>query len=141
MVTGRGGTGVRETMLVVVTTNSADTADVIAWLGPQHFDDDVIVASGFYAGVAALAGGWRAVVLDVGAPDSRDSWRLAELRHRAGEATYVVVTDATELAQLAGALQTDLAVTSVSRLPPVREMLVSEESLVGDQTSCRRAMR
>ena len=141
MVTGRGVAGMRETLLVIVTTNAADTADVVAWLGPQHFADNVVVATGYYAGVAALAVGWRAVVLDIGAPGGRDSWRLAELRHRAKDATYVVVADATEVPQLAGALHADLAVTSVTGLPPAREVLLSDEPLVDDQTIWRRTMR
>jgi len=130
MVTGRAGTGSAETLLVVVTTNPSDTADVLAWLGPQHFTHDVAVASGFYAGAAALTMRRPVVVLDIGAPGGRDSWRLAELRHRGKDATYVVVADATELPHLSGALRTDLAVTSVSRLPPVREMLLTASSPV-----------
>lgn len=130
MVTGRADTGNARTLLVVVTTNPSDTADVLAWLGPQHFAHDVTVASGFYAGVAALAMRRPIVVLDVGAPGGRESWRLAELRHRGYDATYAVVADATELPQLSGALRTDLVVTSVSQLPPVREMLLTASSPV-----------
>ena len=141
MITGRTGTGLTQTLLVVVTTNPSDTADVLAWLGPQNFADDVAVVSGFYAGVAALTARRRVVVLDVGAPDGRDSWRLAELRSRATKVTWVVVADATELPHLSGALHTDLAVTSVTRLPPVREMLVTKGLPVDDQTICRRTTR
>jgi len=130
---------------VVVTTNPADTGEAVAWLRPQLSAGDVVAVSGYYAGVAALVSGRRAVVLDVGPSGGRDSWRLAELRHRgtAGrdDVAYVVVADATQLPQLSGALQTDLAVTSVSRLPPLRELLVSEEPLVDDQTIWRRTMR
>jgi hypothetical protein len=129
------------TLLVVVTTNPADTADAAAWLRSQLPADDVTVATGFYAGVAALAAGTRAIVLDVGPPDGRDSWRLAELQHRGHDVAYVVVADATVLPQLSGALHTDLAVTSISRLPPLRELLVTEEPLVDDQTIWRRTTR
>lgn len=141
MITGRAGTGLSQTLLVVVTTNPSDTADVVAWLGPQNFAEDVAIVSGFYAGVAALTARRRVVVLDVGAPDGRDSWRLAELRNRGNKVTWVVVADATELPHLCGALHTDLAVTSVTRLPPVREMLVTKGLPVEDQTICRRTTR
>lgn len=147
MTTGHGdGDGVAHThatrtALVVVTTNPADTADVIAWLGPHLFPDDVAIVSGFYAGIAALTAGLRAVVIDIGTPDGRDTWRLAEFRHRGGDVAYVVVADASFLPQLSGALDTDLAVTSVDRLPPLRELLVTGEALAADQTSWRRTMR
>ena len=141
MITGHGDEGIEGTRLVVVTTNTADTAEVAAWLRHQLSADDVTVATGFYAGVAALAAGPRAIVLDVGPPDGRDSWRLAELRHRGRDVAYVVVADATVLPQLTGALHTDLAVTSVNRLPPLRELLLSDEPLDDDQTIWRRTMR
>ncbi|MDQ1684646.1 MAG: hypothetical protein QOC82_1383 [Frankiaceae bacterium] len=145
MVTGSGGAK-SGTLLVFVTTNPADSAEVADWLRPQLATDEVTVANGFYAGVAALAAGSRAIVLNVGPPDGQDSWRLAELRHRGvpsstEEVAYVVVADATVLPQLSGVLRTDLAVTSVGRLPPLRELLVSEEPLVDDQTIWRRTMR
>jgi hypothetical protein len=131
-----------ETLLVVVTTNAADTAEVVGWLRPQLGADDVAAVSGFYAGVAALGSGRRAVVVDAGPPNGRESWRLAELRHRGGaDVAYVVVADATQIPQLSGALQTDLAVTSADRLPPLRELLVTEEPLVDDQTIWRRTTR
>jgi hypothetical protein len=131
-----------ETLLVVVTTNAADTAEVLAWLRPQLGTDDVAAVSGYYAGVAALGAGQKAVVLDAGPPNGRESWRLAELRHHGGsEVAYVVVADAIQLPALSGALQTDLAVTSVDRLPPLRELLVSDEPLVDDQTIWRRTTR
>lgn len=130
------------TVLVVVTTNAADTTEVAAWLRAQLPDGEVAVVSGFYAGVAALASGRRAVILDAGPSGGRDSWRLAELRHRGGsDVAYIVVADATYLPQLSGALQTDLAVTSVDRLPPLRELLVTEEPLFDDQTIWRRTTR
>jgi hypothetical protein len=141
MITGNGDAERWATRLVVITTNPTDTADVVAWLGPGLFPDDVAVVSGFFAGVAALNVGRRAVVVDMGIPDERDSWRLAELRHRGRDAAYVVVADATFLPQLAGALSTDLAVTSASRLPPLRELLVSKTPLADDQTIWRRTMR
>lgn len=138
MITGSRGNAA--TRLVVVTTNASDTADVLAWLGPRLFPQ-VAVVSGFHAGMAALRRGTCAVVIDLGAPDGRESWRLAELRGLRRDATYVVVADAIDLPHLSGALRTDLAVTSVSRLPPMRELLVTEEPLVDDQTIWRRTMR
>jgi len=141
MIAGNGDAGVSGTRLVVVTTNPADTAEVVAWLHTQLSVHDVAVATGFYAGVAALAAGPRAIVLDVGPPDSRDSWRLAELRHRGRDVAYVVLADATVLPHLTGALHTDLAVTSVNRLPPLRELLVTDEPLADDQTIWRRTTR
>jgi hypothetical protein len=160
MTTGHGERA-QATRLVVVTTNAADSAAVAAWLAPQVPAADVATAVGFYAGVAAIDAGRRAVVLDVGAPDGQDGWRLAELRERrtatgSPEVTYLVVADATHLPQLSGALGTDLAVTSVDRLPPLREVLVTdvpvtdvlaidEASLddvaADDQTNWRRTMR
>lgn len=134
MITGRGD-------LVVVTTNASDTADVLAWLQAKLAPGDVTVASGFHAAVGALRRGRRAIVVDIGAPDGRDGWRLAELRDCGPDATFAVVADATHLPDLAGALRTDLAVTSVSRLPPLRELLVTDEPLVDDQTIWRRTMR
>jgi hypothetical protein len=124
-----------------VTTNASDTADALAWLQAKLTPGDITVATGFYAAVAVLGGNWRAVVVDIGAPDGRDGWRLAELRHRAGDATFAVVADAVHLPQLAGALCTDLAVTSAGRLPPLRELIVTDEALVDDQTIWRRTMR
>ena len=55
--------------------------------------------------------------------------------------TYAVVADSIDLPFLSGALQADLAVTSVSRLPPLREVLMTDEPLVDDQTIWRRTMR
>lgn len=129
------------TRLVVVTTNRSDTADVVAWLGPRLVPDHVAIVSGFHSGMAALGAGPRVVVIDLGPPEERESWRLAELRHRRRDATYVVVADATHLPYLSGALHTDLAVTSVGLLPPLRELLVTGEPLVDDQTIWRRTMR
>ncbi|MBV9097807.1 MAG: hypothetical protein JO079_07100 [Frankiaceae bacterium] len=134
MTTGHG-------VLVVVTTNASDTADVVALLQAKVFPGDITVATGFYAAVAALGGDSRAIVADIGAPDGRDGWRLAELRNRGADATFAVVADATHLPQLAGALQTDLAVTSARQLPPLRELIVTDEALVDDQTIWRRTMR
>lgn len=141
MITGNGDAQPTETLLVVVTTNPVDTDDVVAWLRPQLAARDVTVARGFYAGVAAIKGGCRAIVLDIGAPDGRDSWRLAELRHCGHDVSFVVLADATVLPQLSGALRTDLAVTSVHRLPPLRELLVTDQPLVDDQTIWRRTTR
>ncbi|MDQ1748534.1 MAG: hypothetical protein QOD07_2797 [Frankiaceae bacterium] len=134
MTTGHGA-------LVVVTTNASDATEAVAWLQAKLAPGDITVATGFYAAVAAMGGEWRALVLDIGAPDGRDGWRLAELRHRAGDATFAVVADAVHLPQLGGALRTDLAVTSAGRLPPLRELIVTDEPLVDDQTIWRRTMR
>lgn len=139
--TEHGSTRATRTDLVVVTTNPGDTADVVAWLGPQLFPDNVAVVSGFFAAVAAITSGRRAVVVDIGTPDGRDGWRLAELRNRGRDIAYVVVADASLLPHLAGALRTDLAVTSAGRLPPLRELLLTKEVLVDDQTIWRRTMR
>lgn len=140
MITGSGNRGAAGTRLAVVTTNAADTADVLAWLQPLP-RADVAVTAGYYAGVAAFTAGRRAVVVEIGAPEGRESWRLAELRQRSRDVTYVVVADATLLPHLSGALRTDLAVTSVSRLPPLRELLVTDYRLADDQTIWRRTMR
>ena len=129
------------TVLVVVTTNAADMSAMETWLLPQLDISDVVLARGFYAGVAAIERRVRAVVVDVGVPDGRDDWRLAELRARRQDAAFVVVADATHLPMLAGALQADIAVTTVSALPPLRELLVSDEPVVTDQASWRRSSR
>jgi hypothetical protein len=129
------------TVLVVVTTNAADMAAMESWLVPQLAAADVALAQGFYAGVSAIERRVRAVVIDVGLPDGRDDWRLAELRARRNEAAFVVVADAVHLPMLAGALHADLAVTKVGALPPLRELLVTDEPLVRDQATWRRTSR
>lgn len=134
------------TVLVVVTTNDADTAAITDWLRPQLNDEHVVRVTGFYAAVSALERRPRAVVVNVG-PDhtdvshQREDWRLAELRVRARDAAFVAVADATMLPMLAGATHADLAVTSVDRLPPLRELLLTDEPVVTDQTSWRRTRR
>jgi len=129
------------TVLVVVTTNPTDMAALDAWLRPQLPAADVVLASGFYAAVSAIERRVRAVVVDVGPPDGRDDWRLAELRARRDDAAFVVVADDVHLPMLAGTLHADLAVTTVSDLPPLREMLITDEPVLPDQTSWRRTSR
>jgi len=129
------------TVLVVITTNDADTAAIAEWLRPQLTEMQVVQATGFYAAMSALERRARAVVIDVGTEHGRDDWRLAELRGRARGAAFVVVADAVHLSMLAGATRADLAVTSVDRLPPLRELLLTDEPVVTDQTSWRRSRR
>jgi hypothetical protein len=90
--------------------------------------------------MAALHEGRRIVVADVGIETGRDCWRLAELRHRASDATIVVVADATLLPAFSRELRSDLAVTGVAALPPLRELLVTAAPVL-DQTSRRRSTR
>src|SRR4051812_2048115 len=127
------------TVLVVITTNAADTKAISAWLGPQFSDGEVVQAAGYYAAVSAIERRPRAVVVDVGFPDGRDHWRLAELPSRRADAAFVVVADATVLPGLAGAAQADLAVTSAADLPPLRELLLTDEPVVTDRTRSPRA--
>lgn len=134
------------TVLVVITTNAADTGAVTEWLRGRLTTEQVARANGFYAAISALESRPRAVVVDLGAESSsaswgRDDWRLAELRARAREAAFVVVADAVVLPMLAGATHADLAVTSADRLPPLREVLLTDEPVVDDQTSWRRSSR
>jgi len=129
------------TVLVVVTTNAADMAAMAAWLRPQLADGDLVLARGYFAGVAAIERHVPAVVVDIGLPDGHADWRLAELRARRHDAAFVVLADASHLPMLAGALQADLAVAKVSELPPLRELLVSDEPVVSDQASWRRTSR
>jgi hypothetical protein len=129
------------TVLVVITTNGCDTAAIAAWLGPQLPDGEVVTATGYYAAMSALDRQPRAVVADVGLPQGRDDWRLAELRARRGDAAFVVVADATLLAMLSGATRADLAVTCVDDLPPLRELRLTDEPLIADQTNWRRTRR
>lgn len=119
-------------MLLVVTTNAADTAAMAEWLRPQLPDADVVTASGYYAAVSALNASPRVVVADVGAPSGRDDWRLAELRSRTAGVAVVVLADAAHVEELSGPLHADLAVTSLRRLPPLRELLVNDEPVVAD---------
>jgi hypothetical protein len=127
------------TVLVVVTTNASDTKAIAAWLGPQLAEGEVVQAAGFYAAVSAIERRPRAVVIDIGHPDGRDDWRLAELRARETAAAFVVVADATLLPQLSGATRADLAVTTVADLPPLRELLLTDEPVVTDRARSPRA--
>jgi hypothetical protein len=129
------------TVLVVVTTDAEDSTAIADWLRPQLATDEVIRVTGFYAAMSLLERRPRAVVVDVGAEQGRHDWRLAELRGRAPGAAFVVVADAAHLAMLAGAIRADLAVTSAGRLPPLRELLLTDEPIVADQTSWRRSRR
>lgn len=130
------------TVLVVVVTNTTDAATMSQWLAPQLPDGQVVVAQGYYAGVAAVDRRARAVVIDVGSPIGRDDWRLAELRERQPDATFIVVADASLIPALASTVRADLAAPSVADLPPLRELLVTDEPVVrGDQTSWRRSSR
>lgn len=128
--------------LVAVTTDPLTTAELRAWLEQGVGDDRVVVRRGFYAGIAALAADPLVLVVDVGPPSDRDSWRLAELRQRASGATVVVVADALLLPALTGALHADLAVTKVEDLPPLRELTVgAAPRLRSTQTMRRRSAR
>ena len=127
------------TVLVVITTNAADTNAISAWLGPQLTDSEVVQAAGYFAAVSAIERHPRAVVIDVGFPEGRDHWRLAELRSRQADAAFVVVADATLLPGLAGAARADLAVTSAADLPPLRELLLTDEPVVTDRAGSPRA--
>lgn len=121
------------TVLVVVTTNTADTRAIAAWLGPQLPAGEVTQATGYFAAVSVFERRPRAAVIDVGYPEGRDDWRLAELRSRQPDAAFVVVADATLLPRLAGATKADLAVTTATDLPPLRELLLTDEPLVTDR--------
>lgn len=127
------------TVLVVVTTNATDTQAIAAWLGPQLPDGQVVRVAGYFAAVSAIERKPRAVVIDVGFPEGRDDWRLAELRSRTSDAAFVVVADATLLPRLAGATKADLAVNSAGDLPPLRELLLTDEPLVTDRAGSPRA--
>ncbi|HMC71192.1 MAG TPA: hypothetical protein VKJ07_18690 [Mycobacteriales bacterium] len=127
------------TVLVVVTTNASDMRAIAAWLGPQLPDGEVVQASGYFAAVSAIEQRPRAVVIDVGFPEGRDDWRLAELRSAQPHAAFVVVADASLLPRLAGATKADLAVTSAADLPPLRELLLTDEPLVTDRAGSPRA--
>jgi len=127
------------TVLVVITTNAGDTAAIVAWLRPQLPDGEVVRAAGYFAAVSALDRRSRAVVVDVGYLEGRDDWRLAELRARQPEAAFVVVADATLLARIAGTTRADLAVTSTADLPPLRELLLTDEPVVTDRAGSPRA--
>src|SRR3954452_14214482 len=127
------------TGLGVVTTNAADTKAISAWLGPQFSDGEVVPAAGYFAAVSAIERRPRAVVVDVGFPEGRDHWRLAELRSRQADAAFVVVADAALLPRLAGAAKADLAVTRVAPLPPLRELLLTDEPVVTDRAGSPRA--
>lgn len=122
------------TVLVVVTTNAADSAAIATWLGPQLPAGEVLQAAGYFAAVTALEQRPRALVVDVGVPEGHDDWRLGELRARQRDAAFVVVADATLLPRLAGTTAADLAVTSPRALPPLRELLLTDEPVVTDHT-------
>lgn len=125
----------RGTELVVVTTNAADLAAVGSWIRPQLSGGDLAVVTGYFAVAGAVAAGIPVVVADVGLPDGRTDWRLAELRRHGADLSVVVVADAVHLPMLSGALRADLAVTSVAGLPPLRELLVGVESASDELTS------
>jgi hypothetical protein len=129
--------------LVAVTTNAADTAELVDWLERQLPARTVTTCAGYYAAVAALSSGVPVAVVETPLIDARDEWRLAELRARAPEATILVVADATLLPALTGALRADLAVTRTADLPPLRELqLTSTPAVETDgQTSRRRSSR
>src|SRR6478672_11651723 len=127
--------------LVVITTDASTTRELADWLGAQLSDGTVAVRAGFYAGMTAIARDFAVVIMEVGFPDERDVWRLAEVRTRAAEAAVVVVADATLLPRLAGPLRPDLAVRSTADLPPLRELLVSGTTSLNDQTMRRRSRR
>jgi hypothetical protein len=129
------------TVLVVVTTNTSDTAAIAEWLEPQLAEGEVVTASGFFSAVSAIDRQPRAVVVDVGVPMGRDDWRLAELRARCADAAFAVIADATFLPMLAGATRADVAVTSADDLPPLRELLVTDEPVISSQTASRRTRR
>jgi DNA-binding NarL/FixJ family response regulator len=130
------------TVLVVVVTNAADATATMRWLAPQLSDEQVAKVNGFYAAVAAIDRGAPAVVVDVGLPDGHDAWRLVELRVRQPDAAVVVIADATLLPGLRATLSADVAVTGTRHLPPLREVLVTDEPVLKpDQTSSRRSRR
>jgi DNA-binding NarL/FixJ family response regulator len=130
------------TALLVVVTSAADADAMSRWLSTQLPDGHVTTAHGYYAGVAAIDSHCPAVVIDVGVPTGPDTWRLAELRVRQPDAAVVVVADAAMLSGLAATLRAHLAVTTINDLPPLRELLLTDEPLVrGDQTSSRRSRR
>jgi len=129
------------TVLVVITTNACDTAAIATWLEPQLVDGEVVKAAGYFAAVSAIERRPRSVVIDIGVPDGRDDWRLAELRARCRDAAIIVVADATLLPMLAGATHADLAVSTAGDLPPLRELLLTDEPVVSDQTGWRRTRR
>jgi hypothetical protein len=132
------------TRLLLVTTNCADAVVVTSWLRLQLPAGDVAMCGGFYPTVAELRNGTPAVVTTCEV-EPREQWRLAELRALATEAAVCVVADATLLPELAGALHADLAVTSPTGLPPLRELLLSPASgsvaAAVDHTSPRRSRR
>lgn len=129
-------------VLVVVVTNLADAGAAASWLSAQMREEAVTVVTGYHAAVAAIERRNRTVVANFGVPSGREDWRLAELRARHPDATIGVVADAGLLPRLVATLRADVAVTSVEGLPPLRELLVSDEPLMQpDQTSWRRTTR
>ena len=126
--------------LVVITTDQATARELSEWLERQLPDGRVAVRTGYYATVSALVRLADVVVADIGRPNPRDVWRLAEMRNLAAAATVVVVADATLLPGLSGPLRPDLAVRSVSELPPLRE-LITGPAAIDPQTIRRRSRR
>jgi hypothetical protein len=129
------------TVLLVVTTNAADAEAMAGWLAPHLAAGEVAVVSGYFAAVSALGSGHRAVVAEIGVPSGREDWRLAELRSRVPDAAVVVVADAVHVRELARPLRADLAVTSLRNLPPLRELLLSDEPVVADPPAARPTRR
>lgn len=120
---------------MAVTTNAADTAAIGRWLRQQLPADQVATAAGYYAAVSALAGPARVVVVDIGVPDDRTDWRLAELRGRTAGAAVIVLADRTHVSALAAPLRADLAVTRMRDLPPLRELLLGDDPVAADQAT------
>ena len=130
------------TVLVVLVTNAGDAESARRWLAPQLNEEQVVYVAGFYAAMAAVDRGFPAVVVDIGVPDGHDAWRLAELRARRPDAAVVVIADATLLPGLQATVRSDVAVTHTRQLPPLREVLVTDEPVLRpDQTSSRRSRR
>ena len=126
--------------LVVVTTEPVTSRALSGWLERQLPAGSVAVRTGFYSAISALAHDPTVLIADIGVPNPRDLWRLAELRTVAADSTIVVVADASVLPRLAGPLRPDLAVRSVDELPPLRELLTGPAA-VPDQTMRRRSRR
>jgi hypothetical protein len=132
----------RATSLVLVTTSQSDALACHRWLAAQSSAAPPAPCHGFYAVVSALVRRAPVVIADLGLDRDptvwdREVWRLAELRTRAPEATFVVVADATLAVPVAGAVRADMTVTSVDKLPPLREAVVSPLSGVDSAQSTR----
>ena len=82
-------------------------------------------------------------------PLLKDAWvrvegdRIVEVTsaepRAASDATRIDAADATLLPRLAGAAKADLAVTRVADLPPLRELLLTDEPVVTDRAGSPRA--